>query len=173
MCNKIYLLSYLIVARVSGVMLRFRYSISGICKRESGRNLQKWRMIIMVNGREWTATVMEWHRLLREYVKWAIVQKPDPRLQRPATSASHILAIGSVQRLPVSQGQESASCILTIGSGQRILYRLGSGLWLVPVLVMRRSRFLNDSREVFQSYKIFLQVLAYLVQCSRSRYNVI
>jgi len=73
MCNKIYLLSYLIVARVSGVMLRFRYSISGICKRESGRNLQKWRMIIMVNGREWTATVMEWHRLLREYVKWAIV----------------------------------------------------------------------------------------------------
>jgi len=34
-----------------------------------------------------------------------------------------------------------------IGSGQRILYRLGSGLWLVPVLVLRWSRFLNDSQD--------------------------
>jgi len=39
----------------------------------------------------------------------------DARLQRPAASASYILPIGS---------------------GQRILYRLGSGLWLVPVLVL-------------------------------------
>jgi len=36
--------------------------------------------------------------------------------------------------------------MLAIGSGQRILYRLGSGLWLVPILVLRRSRFLNHSR---------------------------
>ena len=48
----------------------------------------------------------------------------DPRLQRPAASASYILAIGS---------------------GQRILYRLGSGLWIVPVLVLWWSQFLNDS----------------------------
>jgi len=42
----------------------------------------------------------------------------DPRLQRLTASTSYILEIGS---------------------GQRILYRLGSGLWLVPVLVLRRS----------------------------------
>ena len=43
----------------------------------------------------------------------------------------------------------TASYILAIGSGQRILYPLGSGLWLVPVLVLRRSRFLNHSPRLF------------------------
>jgi len=57
---------------------------------------------------------------------WLWFRNRDPRLQRPAGSAS---------------------CILAIGSGQRILYRLGSGLWLVPVL--RRSRFLNHSPIIF------------------------
>ena len=60
---------------------------------------------------------------------WLSFRNRDPRLQRPAASASYILAIGS---------------------GQRILYRLGSGLWLVPVLVLRRSRFLNDSHDFFK-----------------------
>ena len=58
--------------------------------------------------------------------QWLSFRNRDPRLLRPAASASYILAIGS---------------------GQRILYRLGSGLWLVPVLVLRRSRFLNDIAE--------------------------
>jgi len=68
-------------------------------------------------------------------ILWLSFRNRNPRLQRPAASASYILAIGS---------------------GQRILYRLGSGLWLVPVLVLRRYRFLNDS-QFRTAYRTLLQ----------------
>jgi len=51
--------------------------------------------------------------------------------------------------------------ILAIGSGQRILYWLGSGLWLVPVLVLRRFRFLNYSPDVY----ILIRLLKSFYMC--------
>jgi len=59
----------------------------------------------------------------------------DPRLQRPAASGSCILVLGSGERLVCPSNR--------VRTANPVWDR--SGLWLVPVLVLRRSRFLNDS----------------------------
>jgi len=61
----------------------------------------------------------------------------------------------------------SSLCIIALGSGQSLLYRLGSGLGLVLVLVLRfcvEVNILNVSPTILLYYILFLVIIIYFIK---------